>query len=155
MNNFQEIEQRQHSKKEIKALAREEAETRLQSEQDLMPDYVQAKRIQDYISEWMSQVKSRIVDERELYAKTEELRIYGATVSVMEAGARYDFSVCQDPQWDELSNRIEALKKELKQRENYLKGISGSETVVDEETGDINKLFPPKKTSTTVPKIDY
>lgn len=155
MNNFQELEHQHPSKKEVKKLAEKEANTYLETGKDVMPDYVRAKRIIDYLTEWTKNVKDTVVNERESFAKTEELRIYGATVTVMEAGARYDFSVCQDTKWDELNNRIEALKKELKQRENYLKGISGSETVVDEETGDINKLFPPKKTSTTVPKVDY
>jgi hypothetical protein len=41
---------------------------------------------------------------------------------------------------------LDARKKEI---EEDLKGIKGSRTEVIESTGEIVKLYPPKKTSTT------
>lgn len=155
MNNFDQIEQLHPSKKELKALAKDEANNYLESGKDVMPDYVKAKRIIDYCTEWCNNVKTRVVDEREAYTKNEDVRIYSATVSVMEGGVRYDYKKCNDPEWEALNERVSNLQKQLKDRENYLKSLTKTETILNEESGEVYKIFPPKRTSTTTPKVDY
>ena len=39
-----------------------------------------------------------------------------------------------------------ALKEDIKERETFLKGINGQLTTVNEITGEVATLYPPKKT---------
>jgi hypothetical protein len=155
MENLNKIEHLHPSKKEIKQMAAKEAEKYLESGKDVLQDFIKARRIIDYLTEFCGSLKEAVVNEREQYDKREKLTVCGATVSVSETGVRYDYSVCNDPEWLDLNNQIKALTGQLKEREKFLKGINGSETKFDEDSGEVYKLFAPKKTSTTAPKIEY
>ncbi len=75
--------------------------------------------------------------------------MYGALYSVKEFGTSYDYSNCGDNKYKKLLEHQEKLKKEIKKREDFLKGISRHETVVDEETSEILTVYPPVKKSST------
>lgn len=155
MENFNKIEHLHPSKKEIKQMAAEEAEKYIESGKDVTPDFVKAKRIIDYCTEFTNSLKGAVIEERERFDKRETIKVYGATVSVSESGVSYDFSACGDPEWNQLNSKMEALKKQLKDRQKYLLGITSTETKYDEDSGEVYKLFPPRKSSTTVPKVEY
>lgn len=82
-----------------------------------------------------------------------EVALYGASYTVKEAGTTYDYSNCGDNKYKNLLAQAEELKKEIKKREDFLKGIVGHETIVDEDTSEILKVFPPVKKSTTVVQV--
>lgn len=76
----------------------------------------------------------------------------GSEVSISELGTKYDFTVCNDPQWLEATEEIkkwDALKKE---RETFLKTIKGSINIVTDD-GEGITLNQPIKSSTTGIKI--
>lgn len=79
----------------------------------------------------------------------------GAKISVVEAGVKYDFSVCEDIEWNELSSQKKELEQKIKMRETFLKGINVTQTLVDEGTGAIITVYPPAKTSSTVVKVNF
>lgn len=77
------------------------------------------------------------------------------TIQSMEAGVRYDYSDCNDTVIDDLYDRQKALENEIKEREKFLKGLVSPFTIVDEDTGEIKKIYPPSKVSTTTVKITF
>lgn len=75
---------------------------------------------------------------------------YGTKLELAETGAKYDYSACGDPEWDEINKKFKEIEIQRKKREKFLQTISDKGmTLVNEDTGDITKLFPPIKTSTS------
>lgn len=75
---------------------------------------------------------------------------YGAQFQVKEVGVKYDYSVCNDPVYNDLQEQFKALQSQIKTREEMLKGIPKEGLdVINEDTGELYKLFPPAKSSTT------
>jgi hypothetical protein len=75
---------------------------------------------------------------------------YGTKLELAETGVKYDFTACADPEWDDLDKQMDALKEKIKAREKFLKTIGDrGMTLLDEGTGEIKKLFPPIKTSSS------
>lgn len=79
----------------------------------------------------------------------------GANLCVAEVGVKYDFSVCNDPEWNELAKQKAEIEARLKVREKFLRGIPRQATVINEETGELSTLFPPAKSSSTTVKVTF
>ena len=77
------------------------------------------------------------------------VELFGCVFTKKEVGTSYDYSRCNDGKYLELLEIMEKAKKELKKREDFLKAIEGHETVVNTDTGEIETIYPPIKTSTT------
>ena len=65
---------------------------------------------------------------------------------VKEVGVRFDFSVCNDSEWDDLKEEETILKAKLKARETILKAITPGTEMYNSEGVQIES---PLKTSTT------
>ena len=73
-----------------------------------------------------------------------EVTAFGVKFTQKEMGVSYDFSVCQDPEYNRLAAEMEALKAKMKEREKYLMGIPAEGIpMVDQETGDCYKVIRP------------
>lgn len=78
----------------------------------------------------------------------------GYKVEVCEAGVSYDYSRCNDSEYKELIDHMNDLKKQIEEREKFLKSLKqeGFE-YADSETGEVIKLYPPVKKSTTTTRF--
>ena len=73
-----------------------------------------------------------------------EVTAFGVKFTQKEMGVSYDFSVCQDPEYNRLAGEMETLKAKMKEREKYLMGIPAEGIpMVDQETGDCYKVIRP------------
>jgi hypothetical protein len=81
--------------------------------------------------------------------------IKGSEFSIVEAGVKYDYSECNDIEHNKLTIQIEALKSALKDRETFLKAIKAPMQMIDENSGEVYTIFPPKKTSSTTLKVTF
>ena len=72
----------------------------------------------------------------------------GCEHQLVEAGVKYDYSVCNDPVYNKLKAQLTVLEDEIKAREKYLKAIpsQGVQTLLEDE---VLTLYPPAKSSTT------
>ncbi len=77
------------------------------------------------------------------------VELFNSAFTAREAGTKYDFSRVNDSKYFELLEKVENAKKELKKREDFLKAIVGHETCVNEQTSEIETIYPPIKTSST------
>lgn len=108
--------------------------------------YVKAKAIQDALKIVTDddRIKDLVICEVEKYGNNTTYN--SASIQVKEMGVKYDYSGCNDDIYNALIHNIEVLKEKLKQRENFLKSItSDGATMVNEETGEVNKIYPPVK----------
>ena len=73
-----------------------------------------------------------------------EVTAFGVKFTQKEMGVSYDFTVCQDPEYNRLATEMETLKAKMKEREKYLMGIPAEGIpMVDQETGDCYKIIRP------------
>ena len=76
----------------------------------------------------------------------------GAKIEVSELGTKYNYSVCNDSEINDLMKEMDFLKAKIKARETFLKAITDKlEVVVNGE--EVVTLYPPNKSSTTGLKI--
>jgi hypothetical protein len=81
--------------------------------------------------------------------------IKGSEFSIVEAGVKYDYSDCNDLEYNMLNTQLEALKSTLKERETFLKAIKAPKQMIDENSGEVYSVYPPKKTSSTTLKVTF
>ena len=73
-----------------------------------------------------------------------EVTAFGVKFTQKEMGVSYDYTVCQDPEYNRLAGEMETLKAKMKEREKYLMGIPAEGIpMVDQETGDCYKVIRP------------
>jgi len=91
--------------------------------------------------------KTHLIDAAEKNGK--KFVAFNAEFSIKEMGQRYDFTYCGDDELLSLYAQEAKLKREIKDREDFLKKIpiKGLEQVILH--GEVITLFPPSKTSTT------
>jgi choline kinase len=81
--------------------------------------------------------------------------IKGSEFSIVEAGVKYDYSNCNDIEYNTLNTQLECLKSTLKDRETFLKSIKEPLQMIDETSGEVYTIYPPKKTSSTTLKVTF
>jgi len=74
--------------------------------------------------------------------------LYGVDITKSMLGVKYDYSQCGSLEWNELNEKLADIKKKMADIEKFLKTLTKSTTIVDEETGEITTLNPPIKTGT-------
>lgn len=78
----------------------------------------------------------------------------GTKIELAETGTKYDFSKTNDFILPELQKQAEELESKIKERETFLRGlpVEGVE-VLAENSGEVVRIFPPSKTSTSSYKV--
>lgn len=69
-----------------------------------------------------------------------------------ESGVKYDYSMCGDSLLNDMYKTLEALKADIKEREELLKKLPRS-GMADPDTGVV--LFPPARSSKTIIKTTF
>jgi hypothetical protein len=73
-----------------------------------------------------------------------------AKIDIREVGVKYDYSGCGNSELAALYDQQKAIEAEIKAIETYHKGLpSAGVQVVLSETGEVERHYPPAKTSTT------
>lgn len=73
----------------------------------------------------------------------------GTRIELAEVGVKYDYSVCQDDMLIDLLHQQEQIDTLVKDRQTFLKTIpvSGLDIVTTE--GEVKKIYPPSRSSTS------
>ena len=95
-------------------------------------------------------LRDACIDEYNRFGSQEPLQYHGARFTLRETGTTYDYTLCGDPIYARLLKEKEAIDAQLKERERFLKTLpsSGIE-ITDEDTGEITRIYPPARSSTT------
>lgn len=103
------------------------------------------KNLEELISEIRKRdaIKSAVMREADKWhEKTFDFKGFKITKT---SRSNYDFSTCQDSEWNLLKEKESAIKEQLKNRETFLKAITNKiDTVVNGSTGEI--IYPPALT---------
>ncbi len=90
------------------------------------------------------EVREAVMDALSMYNE-KTIEVGGAQVQKRNKAAQYTFSACNDPVYDKLRAQLDAAKKELKAREDFLKALPGKTTIVDDDSGEVYEVIPPPK----------
>lgn len=93
------------------------------------------------------QYKAMVLNEAEKHGKSFEFQ--SSKIEIKETAVKYDFTVCNDPQWRKLEAEILALKDKQKERELFLKTLKPEGIDIVDENGEVYTMYPPAKSSTT------
>lgn len=94
--------------------------------------------------EWIDYLR----DEVSKYGK-EVRTTSGTKIELAEVGVKYDYSQCNDDILNQLNAQLEMLESNIKERQTFLKTISPSGIDIIDEFGEVKKIYPPSKTSTS------
>jgi len=114
-------------------------------------------RFQKAMEKVFEKIKPTLIENalQEISQYEKNTSIKGTEFSIVEAGVKYDYSDCNDLEYNTLTIQIEALKSTLKERETFLKAIKQPIQMIDETSGECYTIYPPKKTSTTTLKVTF
>ena len=113
---------------------------------------VKMKAIQDALDVVKEAIKRHVIQEAERY-EGKTFNAYQAEMTIMEAGVKYDYESCGDPEWMRCNQAFISAKEAKDACEKRLKAMNKPMSVNDEETGEVVTVRPPLKTSTTTVKI--
>jgi hypothetical protein len=112
--------------------------------------HYQVKAMEDFIKVLTgnTRYKDYVLTEGMKHGKSFEFN--GSKMEIKETGVKYDYSNCGDQEWSALEVEINRRKELQKEREKYLKSVPAEGVeIVSNETGEVIKVYPPSKTSTT------
>lgn len=90
---------------------------------DALKLFITAKKGQELFTQLEKVIRPYAEQETRL-GKGEVYKKYGCEITERMTGVSYDFSVCDDEEWNELYNQIAELDKKKKEREKFLKTIT-------------------------------
>lgn len=99
------------------------------------------KSLETAIDEIKQNILEAGIEEVRKYGKEAELN--GYRISIINAGAKYDYSNCNHPVYNELSKKAGEIKAELAEIEKFLKSLKAPLDMLDKETGEIYTIYPP------------
>ena len=112
--------------------------------------HYQVKAMEDFIKILTANTRYKDAVLSESIKHGKSFQFNGSKMEIKETGVKYDYSKCGDPNWQILESQISELKDKQKAVEAHLKVLptEGIE-VVNAESGEVIKMYPPTKTSTT------
>lgn len=73
----------------------------------------------------------------------------GVKIELAEVGTKYDFSQCNDDILCELEYQLTFYETKVKERKDFLKTIAKEGIDIISEGGEVKRIFPPSKSSTS------
>lgn len=112
--------------------------------------HLQVKCMEDIIKllNTNTRYKDHVLEAAKVYGE-KSFQFQNSKVEIKEVGTKYDFSQCNDREIIELTEEQEKIAVKIKARETLLKALplEGIDRV--DENGEVVRIYPPSKSSTT------
>ena len=113
---------------------------------------VQLHALTKVYEEVREEIEDNILTEANKYPD-KIIERYGARIEKAEVGVKYNYSSSRDSEWERLDAEIKSLELRKKERETFLKSLPEPLTTVNTDTGEVEEIRPPMKTSKTGVRI--
>jgi len=135
---------RELTKREIEQLAVEDANQITSNDHyNLLKIYIEFKRYDAYLQTLIQEIKEATTHQAE-QQQIDKFSFGNARLSISER-RKYNYST--DHLWNRMSEELNEIKQYKREREQFLKKIEGEFTeVVNERTGEVEKVFAPEIT---------
>ena len=107
---------------------------------------VQMKAMEKCTDRITKEIKENCMTASDAYPDT-EFEFMGNKITKGDVYTAYDFTVCNDNEWNRLNEILIETKRQMKDREAFLKTIKQPTSLLDEGTGEVNTVHPPEKKS--------
>lgn len=144
MNTISTINLLPSNKAEIKTFVQDAKDRILAGYENPLKIASQLKAFEEVVKELRDDKDIKDVTLKAAQKEGKTFDQFGATFQIKEVGVKYDYSVCDDQEWNDLNAQLERLNEKKKAREKFLQVIKGE---IFDATGI--QLRPPVKTSTT------
>jgi len=121
-------------------------------EVDPLKVLVQMKALEKASGRITKEIKDNCMNAADKYPGN-SFEFMGNTIQKLDVHTEYDFKACEDSEWFRLDNLITDLKSKQKVRERFLRSLGEPTTILDESSGEITKIYPPIKKTTTGLKL--
>lgn len=132
------------SRDNLPAFIQKAKEEILSGEEKAINVALMLKSVEEIVSSLRSDKDIRDFIVNEIIKYNGKFENDSAKMEIKETGTRYDYSACNDSQWENLNNQIIILTSKLKDREKFLKALH--EEMI---TSDGEIIQPPVKSSVT------
>lgn len=109
---------------------------------------VQLHALTKVYEEVKDEIEENVLTEANKYPE-KVIERYGARIEKAEVGVKYNYSSSRDVEWERLDSEIKSLEARKKDRETFLKALPEPITTVNKDTGEVEEIRPPMKTSKT------
>jgi len=119
-------------------------------ELDPLKTHLQVKALEDMLETLKSNkdYKDAVLQAAVLNGK--DFEYMSAKFNIREVGVKYDFSKCESPAYDEIMTEYNSAAKAKKDMEEFLKKVPHQGLdIINGVTGEVTKVYPPAKSSTT------
>lgn len=101
--------------------------------------------------EYAKRYHSLLMEEVDKHGK--QFEYHQSKITIGEVGTKYDYSVCNDPELEEMQKQLEEMQGKVKAKQKFLQTLpeEGIQKVTEE--GEVIMLYKPTKTSTTSLKV--
>jgi viroplasmin and RNaseH domain-containing protein len=140
------------TKQEQQSFVEQLVQTAISGEVSPLKVEAQIKNIEDVVKRYRDdkRVKEALVNEyRRDFGEQKSADCYNARFTMAEVGVKYDYTACEDPEWEQLNKDAARLAEAKKAREEILKAHAKPWVSVNEETGEVTTIYPPVKTGKT------
>ncbi|MVZ67403.1 hypothetical protein GQF61_16230 [Sphingobacterium sp. DK4209] len=96
----------------------------------------------DELSKQYNESVRQLVSGKIKLQKGESHLAFDVEIKEEETGVKYDYSICNDSEWNTITEKIEPLLIQKKNREEFLKTLR--KEFIDEDTGEV--IQPPLRT---------
>lgn len=124
----------------------------LNGEVDPITAHINISRMEAAIKLYKENADVRDITLRELSKYGKSHQFGDCRLEEAESGVKYDYSMCGDSKLADMYATMEALKTDIKEREDMLKRLPRT-GMADPDSGEI--LFPPVKSSKTIIKTTF
>lgn len=121
-------------------------------EVDPITAHINVSRMEAAIKLFKENADVRDITLRELSKYGKSHQFGDCRLEEAESGVKYDYSMCGDSRLNDMYKTLEALKADIKEREELLKKLPRS-GMADPETGEM--IYPPARSSKTIIKTTF
>jgi len=109
--------------------------------------FIKCKAFQKSIDLIIQGIEESALTEAEREGKS--FSKYNASVSIRELGTKWFYDKTNDPTIAEILDEKAEITEKEKDRQKFLKALKTAIVVMNEETGELIQVFPPRKESKT------
>ena len=110
--------------------------------------------MENFIKELRSNKQFSDYVRDEITKNGKQIETQSAKLELAETAIKYNFDNCSDPIYQKLEQQLQSVEADLKDRKEFLKTVPVSGlSIINEETGELNTIYPPSKQSTSTYKI--
>lgn len=106
--------------------------------------HIKLVAIEKALGEVKKAISDGVLREAEKYGQ-KTFAHQSAEITVCAVKTEYDYKVSKDSEWERLDSEINDLTDRKKEREKFLKSLGKPMTLVNEESGEIDTIYPPLK----------